>query len=273
MGDAGLPGVAEHRPNQEAEAPSIDFAGAGRTVPWVGVVRAEQRPPGGKKQIFASRFDAAAQHLAAPRARTARRPNSVPSLNIHTNRDAENPAVVGGAAVAGADPVPWVAWQEHDGAAGAGHRPDLRLARRQADATAAGCSRRAATTASTASAGSRSASSASTPTTRRSGADGDPTLNIDPTRDGIEPDIAFTGPSDTVPWVVWYEKGAGAQRPRAQRAGVRGQGRRRRRRATAASTGRPSATAPPGRPTCSTPAGAHHFGACRERRRRGRAAR
>src|SRR5205085_7790001 len=24
-------------------------------------------------------------------------------------------------------------------------------------------------------------------------------------RSGIETDIAFTGPSDTVPWVVWYE--------------------------------------------------------------------
>jgi hypothetical protein len=34
----------------------------------------------------------------------------------------------------------------------------------------------------------------------------DPTLNVDPTRDGIEPDFAFTGPNDTVPWVVWYEQ-------------------------------------------------------------------
>jgi hypothetical protein len=40
----------------------------------------------------------------------------------------------------------------------------------------------------------------------------DPSLNVDPTRDGIEPDIAFTGKNaagvqDGVPWVVWYEKG------------------------------------------------------------------
>jgi hypothetical protein len=35
----------------------------------------------------------------------------------------------------------------------------------------------------------------------------DPSLNVDPTRDGIEPDIAFTGPNDAVPWVVWYETG------------------------------------------------------------------
>src|SRR5439155_9702539 len=26
---------------------------------------------------------------------------------------------------------------------------------------------------------------------------------------GIEPDIAFTGTNDSVPWVVWYEQGTG----------------------------------------------------------------
>jgi hypothetical protein len=35
---------------------------------------------------------------------------------------------------------------------------------------------------------------------------GDPTLNVDPTRSGVEPDIAFTGANDTVAWVVWYEE-------------------------------------------------------------------
>ena len=34
----------------------------------------------------------------------------------------------------------------------------------------------------------------------------DPSLNVDPTRDGVEPDIAFTGANDSVPWVVWYEQ-------------------------------------------------------------------
>jgi hypothetical protein len=33
----------------------------------------------------------------------------------------------------------------------------------------------------------------------------DPALHVDPTRNGFEPDIAFTGPRHTVPWVVWYE--------------------------------------------------------------------
>src|SRR5262249_27808525 len=39
----------------------------------------------------------------------------------------------------------------------------------------------------------------------------DPSLNVDPTRNGVEPDIACTGKNaagveDGVPWVVWYEK-------------------------------------------------------------------
>ena len=34
-------------------------------------------------------------------------------------------------------------------------------------------------------------------------------MSIDPTRDAVEPDDAFTGPSDTVPWVVWYEQSPG----------------------------------------------------------------
>ncbi len=37
----------------------------------------------------------------------------------------------------------------------------------------------------------------------------DPSLNVDRTRDGVEPDIAFTGSNDSVPWVVWYEQGTG----------------------------------------------------------------
>ena len=45
---------------------------------------------------------------------------------------------------------------------------------------------------------------------RRVGPGGaDPSLNVDPTRNGVEPDIAFTGASDGVPWVVWYEKDKG----------------------------------------------------------------
>src|SRR5690349_2017680 len=43
-------------PNVEAEAPSIDFAGAGRTVPWDAWYE-PNKALGGAKQIFASRFN------------------------------------------------------------------------------------------------------------------------------------------------------------------------------------------------------------------------
>jgi hypothetical protein len=43
-----------------------------------------------------------------------------------------------------------------------------------------------------------------------SSSSGDPTLDVDPSRNGIEPDIAFTGPGDMVAWVVWYEVGPSA---------------------------------------------------------------
>ena len=67
---------------------------------------------GGEKQIFASRFVAAA-NTWQPEGQD--RGSGVPSLNINTDKEAENPSVAGGAAVAGNDPVPWVAWEEQDG--------------------------------------------------------------------------------------------------------------------------------------------------------------
>jgi hypothetical protein len=194
--------------NAEAEAPTIDFAGAGRTVPWVAWYEPNAQL-GSATNIFASRFDAAAK-VWVPEGQDRHPADKVPSLNIHTDRDAENPAVVGGAAVAGANPVPWVAWQERDGGADNASSPNqifVSRAIKQSD-----CS--ANTPNATPPANSISSfcwqqtgikrikkdAAASTGAT-------DPTLNVDPTRDGIEPDDAFTGPNDTVPWIVWYEQG------------------------------------------------------------------
>ena len=122
--------------NVEAEGPSIDFAGAGRTVPWDAWYE-PNAALGGQKQIFASRF-VAANNVWQPEGQD--RGSGVPSLNINTDKEAENPSVAGGAAVAGADPVPWVAWEEEDGERQQLRqpRPDLRLQGRQA-----GCSERA----------------------------------------------------------------------------------------------------------------------------------
>ena len=187
--------------NQEAEAPSIDFAGAGRTVPWTAWYEPNSHLPGGKTNIFASRF-AAAQNTWIPEGQDRAPNNKVPSLNIHTNQDAENPALAGGAVTAGNDPVPWVAWQEKDGGDDTSATDQIFVSRaiKQTDCSAnqpGGGTSVSAFCWQQVGLGRLKADSHDPGP--------DPTLNVDPTRNGIEPDIAFTGPNDTVPWVVWYE--------------------------------------------------------------------
>jgi hypothetical protein len=189
----GFPASLNIDPNQEAEAPSIDFAGAGRTVPWVSWYE-PNHDLGDVKNIFASRFDATAK-VWIPDGQDRSAGGHAPSLNIHTNREAEDPSVAGGATVAGADPVPWVAWQEIDGA---DNKDQIFVSRAAKDADVHCGSLGKFCWVPT---GVKRLDSGQGTT--------DPSLNIDPKRDGIEPDIAFTGPSDTVPWAVWYEKGNG----------------------------------------------------------------
>lgn len=200
-------------PGVVAEAPQIDFAGTNRTVPW-DTWYEPNAALGGADQIFASRFCAA----VGPGCATANtwvpegqnRGSGVPSLNIHTNREAQNPAVAGGAAVPGNPPVPWVAWQEQDGnVGGIGTRDQIFVSKGVKQATPnAPCTGFKPSSATSVSAfcwqqvglDRLAANGGSSPT-------GDPTLDVDPSRNGIEPDIAFTGPSDKVAWVVWYEVG------------------------------------------------------------------
>src|SRR3954454_1203504 len=190
--------------NKEAEAPSIDFAGTGRTVPWTAWYEPNNNLPGGKTNIFASRF-AAAQNKWIPEGQDrAANHAGIPSLNIHTDKEAESPAVAGGAATAGNDPVPWVAWQEKDGGDDATATDQIFVSRgiKQTDCSAnqpgGGTSVSAFCWQQVGNGRLKADSHDPGP---------DPTLNVDPTREGVEPDIAFTGPTDTVPWVVWYEIG------------------------------------------------------------------
>jgi hypothetical protein len=193
-------------PNVEAEEPSIDFAGTGRTVPWDSWYE-PNAALGGVKQIFASRF-AAAANTWVPEGQNRAPSGSVPSLNIHTNKEAENPSVAGGAAVPGNDPVPWVAWQEQDGNVnGSGNHDQIFVSKgvkqpapgnpctgfkpSSAHSVSLFCWQQVGLDRLAPNGGSSAA--------------GDPTLNIDPSRNGIEPDIAFTGANDKVAWVVWYE--------------------------------------------------------------------
>ena len=194
-------------PNVEAEAPSIDFAGTGRTVPWDSWYE-PNAALGSETQIFASRFSAAA-NTWVPEGQD--RGSGVPSLNIHTDKEAENPSVAGGAAVPPNDPVPWVAWQEKDGNVNSSGNHDQIFVSKGV--------KQAAPKSPCTGFKPSSANSVSAFCWQQVGLDrlsenggsdpsGDPTLNVDPSRDGIEPDIAFTGASDKVAWVVWYEVGS-----------------------------------------------------------------
>jgi hypothetical protein len=192
-------------PNVEAEDPSIDFAGTGRNVPWVTWYE-PNAALGGKLQIFASRFNAAAGAWV-PEGQD--RGSGVPSLNIHTGADAENPSVAGGAAVAGKDPVPWVAWQEQDGnVGGSGNHDQIFVSKgvKQTSANAPCTGFKPSDAASVSLFCWQQVGLDRLDPNGGSSSTGDPSLNVDPSRNGVEPDIAFTGPNDTVAWVLWYEK-------------------------------------------------------------------
>ena len=208
---------------QDGEAPSIDFAGAGRTVPWASWYENTAGTNFGADNIFASKFDNTGdanqgKWIFAGQGRGNGGTGNVvpvPSLNIHTNRDAVNPVVQGGATVAGNDPVPWVTWQEEDGNPSTnqifvskGVKPASGTTCPNDPATSANpikppagtgaegglCFQQVGIDRLDSGAGARPAQTT------------DPTLNVDRTRDGVEPDMAFTGANDTVPWVVWYEQ-------------------------------------------------------------------
>jgi len=204
----GSPASINLDPTEEAEAPSIDFAGAGRTVPWVAWYE-PSAAAGWPTNIFASRFNAAANVWL--HAGQGRGPLHLPSLNINTVRTAEHPSVAGGSAVAGNDPVPWVTWEENDGATN-----DAMAIRQIFVAKAL----KQAVPGTACPVGTKPTGGIDVngfcwqqvgldrlnPSGPIPSASGDPMLNVDPTRAGVEPDIAFTGPNDTVAWVVWYEE-------------------------------------------------------------------
>jgi hypothetical protein len=200
----------------DGEAPSIDFAGAGRTVPWATWYEGTLGTGfAGQNNVFASRFDNTGdanqgKWIFGGQSRGLGGGTvPVPSLNIHTNQDAENPSVAGGSAIDPTKPGPWVTWQETDTAPVSGK--DQIFAVRPVGPGSANCDGVKPLGVADGSGhipaiGGFCWQQVGVPRVGASSAD--PSLNVDPTRDGIEPDIAFTGANDSVPWVVWYEQGA-----------------------------------------------------------------
>jgi hypothetical protein len=199
---------------QNGEAPSIDFAGTGRTVPWA--IWYELTKGFNNNNVFASRFDNTGdanqgKWLFSGQDRGLGGGTvPVPSLNIHTNQSAENPSVAGGSAVDPTKPGPWVTWQETTTAPASG-KDDI-FVERPIGPAAANCDgvkpAGVVVGGHVPAIGGFCFQQVGIPRVGPSGAD--PGLNVDPTRNGIEPDIAFTGPNDSVPWVVWYEKDSSA---------------------------------------------------------------
>jgi hypothetical protein len=197
----------------DGEAPAIDFAGTGRTVPWATWYENTSGTGFGEDNVFASRFDNTGdanqgKWIFAGQSRgTGGDSVPVPSLNIHTDQSAENPSVAGGSAVDPTKPGPWITWQETTDLPVSGK--DQIFVERPIGPGAPNCD-------GVKPAGVPDATGhvpaiggfcwQQTGIPRVGPAGADPSLNVDPTRNGVEPDIAFTGSNDSVPWVVWYEK-------------------------------------------------------------------
>lgn len=101
-----------------------------------------------------------------------------PILNRDPAREAGQPALAAGATVSGSEPLPWVAWGEFTS-----DFVQIAVSRAVADAGAQGGFRWQAV--------------------------GDP-FSFAAARDATNPDLAFAGAGNTIPWVVWQEAGAGA---------------------------------------------------------------
>jgi hypothetical protein len=222
-GDSNVSGSVKGSLNfdqtQDGEQPAVDFAGAGRTVPWAAWYENTTGAGFGADNIFASRLDNSGDTNQGKwlfegqgRGVDDTFSSQVPSLNIHTNRDALNPSLAGGATVAGGAPEPWVTWQEIDGSAGTAQIFASKVVR---PSIPPACPADGANPAKPDSAigavamfcwqqigVERLPSGQATPPNNTV----DPSLNVDVTRDGVEPDIAFAGTGDTVPWIVWYEQ-------------------------------------------------------------------
>jgi hypothetical protein len=199
---------------QNGEAPSIDFAGGGRAVPWATWYEDRPGTGFGSNNVFASRFDNTGdanqgKWIFGGQNRGTIGGVEVPSINIHTNQSAENPSVAGGSAVDPTKPGPWITWQETDTAPTKGAGSDQIFTVRPIGPASPNCD--GVKPAGVAVAGHVPAIGGfcwqQTGIPRAGANTTDPSLNVDPTRNGVEPDIAFTGANDSVPWVVWYETG------------------------------------------------------------------
>ena len=97
----------------DAEAPSIDFAGTGRTVPWATWYE-DDTAPFGREEVFAIAASTRTtdKWIFAGQGRPGTGAPPV-AQHPHATKDAENPEVAGGDAAGDTTkPGPWIVWQE-----------------------------------------------------------------------------------------------------------------------------------------------------------------
>ncbi len=168
--------------NVAADQPAITFAGADFAVPWAAW--SEPSPGfGNVAQLFASRFNTATG-LWQPAGQD--RGGGEPSLNIHTEKPANHPVIVGGSTDPTAPPVPWLAWEEDSGKS---NFVQIFVAKGAKDDAAIG--------------------GFHWEPVGPNNKNDEPSLNVDPKRDSQRPSLIFAETGNAVPWVTWYELGAG----------------------------------------------------------------
>src|SRR5205085_10539747 len=125
----------------------------------------------------------------------------VPSLNIDPSENAADPSVAGGSTSAGAAPGPWITWEEgaNNGVSTTSQifvSKPVKL--NPGDTTCPVGTKPAGTGAPVGGFCWQQTG------IERVSSNTKPSLNVDIRRAGVEPDIAFTGPNDTVPRAVRY---------------------------------------------------------------------
>ena len=164
--------------NVVADQPTITFAGENRAVPWTAW--SEPSPGfGNVLQVFASRFGKDTG-LWQPAGQD--RGGAEPSLNLHTDRDATHPFIFGGTTDPASPPVPWVTWEETSSGS---NFAQVFVAKGVKDETALGGFR--------------------WEFVGQLRDHDEPSLNIDPKRDGLHPVGVFAETGNAVPWITWHE--------------------------------------------------------------------
>src|SRR5439155_13882281 len=209
-------------PTVEAEAPSIDFAGAGRATPWVAWYEPNANF-GDPTNIFASRFNAGANRWL-PSGQDRAAGAVVPALNIRTDQTASTPSRAGvepDIAFTGRnDTVVWVVWYEEGPTKLGGLRSNQMVfaSKAVAQATADGGFQWVAVGNGTAGQSNVLDVSGATnhfgPCAESQAAEDACSLNKVAARDAENPRVAagtLTPGQPTVPWVVWEEELGGGR--------------------------------------------------------------